>query len=81
MDMDQKRLFVEGNRGIITGSSGSRIAGKLSKGKHFNFQDKNDTISHIVSECKSMTQNEYKKWRQDKVTIIIPWELYKKYGF
>ena len=30
-----------------------------------------ETVAHIVSECKKLVQNEYKNWRHDKVGAII----------
>ena len=37
--------------------------------------ERDETISHIVSECKKLAQNEYKKWRHDKVVAVIHWHL------
>ena len=42
--------------------------------------EREETVAHIVSECKMLAQNEYKNWRHDKVVAIIDWELCKKYG-
>ena len=39
----------------------------------------NETVSHIVSECKMFAQNEYKK-SHDNVCRYTHWRL-KKYGF
>ena len=41
----------------------------------------NETVSHIVSECTQLAQNEYKKCRHDKINAIIHWHLCKKFGF
>ena len=41
----------------------------------------NETVSHIVSECTQLAQNEYKKFRHDKIAAIIHWHLCKKFGF
>ena len=43
--------------------------------------ERDETISHIVSECKKLAQNEYKNWRHDKVTAVIHWHLCHKFGF
>ena len=43
--------------------------------------ERDETISHNVSECKKLTQNEYKKWRHDKVAAVIHWHLCHKFGF
>ena len=40
----------------------------------------NETISHIVSECKMLAQKEYKE-RHDNVCRYIHWKLCKKHDF
>ena len=35
--------------------------------------EREKTVAHIVSECKKLTQNEYKNWSHEKVTAIIHW--------
>ena len=40
-----------------------------------------ETVSHIVAECKLMAQKDYMISRHDTVAAIIHWELCKKYGF
>ena len=40
----------------------------------------NETVSHIVSECKMLAQQEYKK-RNDNVCRCIHWRLSRKHGF
>ena len=40
----------------------------------------NETVSHIVSECKMLAQKEYKK-RHDNVGRYIRWKICEKYGF
>ena len=32
-----------------------------------------ENISHIVSECNELVQNEYKNFRHDKVTALLDW--------
>ena len=41
----------------------------------------NETVSHIVSECTQLAQNEYKKCHHDKIAAIIHWHLCRKFGF
>ena len=43
-------------------------------------REREETVAHIVPECKKLVQNEYKNWRHDKVAARIHWELCKKYG-
>ena len=40
----------------------------------------NETVSHIVSECKMLAQKEYKK-RHDNVCGYIHWKLCEKHDF
>ena len=40
----------------------------------------NETVSHIVSQCKMLAQKEYEK-RHDNVGRYIHWKLCEKYGF
>ena len=37
--------------------------------------EREETVAHIVSECKKLAQIEYKNWRLGKVAAIIRWEL------
>ena len=39
----------------------------------------NENLSHLVSECNELAQNEYKNIRHDKVTALLRW--CKTYGF
>ena len=32
-----------------------------------------ENISHIVSECNKLAQNEYKKLRHDKLAALLHW--------
>ena len=43
--------------------------------------ENDETIAHVLSECKQLAQNEYKKVRHDKIAAAIHWHLSKKYGF
>ena len=38
-----------------------------------------ETVWHIVSGCKKLAQNEYRK-RHDKVALRVHWEVCRKYG-
>ena len=37
--------------------------------------ERDETIAHIVSECKQLAQNEYNKCRHDKVCAMLHWSL------
>ena len=41
--------------------------------------EREETVAHIVSECKKLAENEYKNWSHDKVAAIIHWEWCKRY--
>ena len=41
----------------------------------------NETVAHIVAECPSLAQNQYKCWRHDEVAKILHWKLCEKWGF
>ena len=40
---------------------------------------KGETISHIICECRNLTQKEYKK-RHENVARLVHWEICKKYN-
>ena len=42
--------------------------------------ERNETVAHILAECKMLAQRQYKNWRHDKVTQSLHWEICKKYG-
>ena len=42
-------------------------------------EEKNETVSHIVSECSKLAQKEYKR-RHENVWKYIQWKLCKKYN-
>ena len=42
--------------------------------------DRDETINHIISECRKFAQKEYKT-RHDCVSKVIHWEMYKKFKF
>ena len=37
--------------------------------------ERDETISHIVSECKEKAQDDYKKKRHQKVAAIHHWQM------
>ena len=39
--------------------------------------EREETVAHIVSECPMLAQNQYKKWRHDKVAQVLHWNLCK----
>ena len=41
---------------------------------------KTESVSHIISECSTLAQKQYKR-RHDKVCLNIHWALCKKYNF
>ena len=43
--------------------------------------ERDETAVHIVSECKMLSQKEYKTWRHDKVAVILHWKLGMKLEF
>ena len=45
-----------------------------------NCEKRDKTVTHIISDYKKLPQKEYKTWRHDRVSLIIHWEMYKKYG-
>ena len=38
-------------------------------------------VSHILSGCKELAKNEYKKLRHDKGAALLHCQWYKTYGF
>ena len=43
--------------------------------------EREETISHVVAECKMLAQKQYKVWRHDKVAQVIHWKLCQRFGF
>ena len=37
--------------------------------------ERDETVSHIVAECKMLAQKYYQSWRHDKVAQVIHWQL------
>ncbi|XP_063604907.1 uncharacterized protein LOC134780228 [Penaeus indicus] len=42
--------------------------------------DRDETISHIITECSALAQKQYKYWRHDKVAQIIHWVFCGRVG-
>ena len=45
------------------------------------YGESDETISHIVSECKKLAQKQYWRWRHDKVAQAIHWDPCRKLGY
>ena len=43
--------------------------------------EREETISHVVTECKMLAQKQYKLWRHDRVACVIHWTICKQHGF
>ena len=42
--------------------------------------ERDETISHILTECSKLAQKHYKSWRHDKVAQILHWETCGRIG-
>ena len=42
--------------------------------------EREETVGHIVAECKMLAQKYYKNWRHDKVAQVVHRRLCKSYG-
>ena len=43
--------------------------------------ERDETVAHVVAECKMLAQKQYKLWRHDQVAIVVHWSMCKEYGF
>ncbi len=43
--------------------------------------EREETVAHVVAECKMLAQKYYKEWRHDKVAQVIHWRLCERLGF
>jgi len=43
--------------------------------------ESDETISHIVSECKKLALKQYRCWRHNKVAQVIHWYPCEKLGY
>ena len=41
--------------------------------------EREETVSHIVTECKKLAQKQYTNWRRDQVTKVVHWKLCQNY--
>ena len=41
--------------------------------------EREETVSHITTECKKLAQNQFKNWKHDKVAQAVNWNLCKKF--
>ena len=42
--------------------------------------EREETVAHLISECKNLAQKQYKQWRHDKIAQVIHWQLCKDYN-
>lgn len=42
--------------------------------------EREETISHVVAECKKLAQKQNKVWRHDKVAAVIHWTMFERYN-
>ena len=43
--------------------------------------EREETISHVVAECKMLAQKQYRLWRHDRVAVVIHWVMCQRFGF
>ena len=43
-------------------------------------EEQEETVAHIVSECKQLAQKQYKEWRHDAIVKIIHLEHWRHLG-
>ena len=87
--MAKKRKLLERNRippnsstknAMRTNHIKARIDKTQQNRKNRLCGDRDETINHIISECKELAQKEYKT-RHDWIDKEIHWEMYKKFKF
>ena len=66
------------NNAIITNNINARIDKTQQNSKCRLCGDREETITHIISECSKLAQKEYKT-RHDWVGKVIHWEMCKKF--
>ena len=42
--------------------------------------EREETVGHLISECKNLAQKQYKQWRHDKIAQVIYWQLCKDHN-
>ena len=65
---------------ISTNHTKARIDKTQQNSKYRLCDDRDETISHIMSECSKLAQKEYKA-RHDLVGKVIHWDMCKKFKF
>ena len=45
------------------------------------YGQREETVSHILTECTALAQKPYKTWRHDRTAQVIHWELSGRWGF
>ena len=43
--------------------------------------ESDETVSHVVSECRKLAEKQYRCWRQVKVAQVTHWDLCGKLGY
>ena len=73
-------LIAAQNNAVRTNQLKARIDKSQQNSKYKLCGDRDETINHIISECKKLAQKEYKT-RHGWVGKVSPWEMYKKLKF
>ena len=73
-------LIAAQDNAIKTNPAKARIDKTQQNSKCRLCGDRDETITHIISECSELAQNEYKA-RHDWVGKVIHWEMCKKFKF
>ena len=73
-------LIATQNKAIRTNHIKARINKMQQNSKCRRCGDRDETITHIISECSKLAQKEYKT-RPDWVGKVIHWEICKKFKF
>ena len=73
-------LFAAQDQALRTNSLKSRIDKQDVSPSCRMCGEREETVGHIVAECKMLAQKYYKNWRHDKVAQVVHWRLCKSYG-
>ena len=73
-------LITAQNNAVRTTHIKARIHKTQQNSKFRLCGDRDETINHIISECRKLAQREYKA-RHDWVGKVIHWEMCKKFKF
>ena len=89
MGMDQERLFEERNIGLDICSTRTSSKNETDKKKKIDGQEvsekcrmcgeRDESVTHLIAECKKLAQKEYKQ-RHDNIAKIVQLELRQKFG-